>query len=155
MPVNNKFLNSSVLTNLLKVTSGKKSGKVYQEAEKAAKNYTNKSSRTMKIPWKTPEAPLKKVWISKKRRTSCRKVSGKKPTSLNQSSWPRKSWININLTHPRILKKTPITSTVKNWLSKKRKSWKKKADISQLFNKKAQPYEIPEHNKNLLYEFKI
>lgn len=32
---------------------------------------------------------------------------------------------------------------------------KKKADISELFNKKTQPYEIPGKNKNLLYEFKI
>ena len=32
---------------------------------------------------------------------------------------------------------------------------KKKADISELFNKKNQPYEIPDKNKNLLYEFKI
>ena len=32
---------------------------------------------------------------------------------------------------------------------------KKKADISELFNKKTQPYEIPDKNKNLLYEFKI
>jgi hypothetical protein len=28
---------------------------------------------------------------------------------------------------------------------------KKKADISELFNKKAQSYEIPDKNKNLLY----
>lgn len=32
---------------------------------------------------------------------------------------------------------------------------KKKADIDALFNKKVQPYEIPDKNKNLLYEFKI
>jgi hypothetical protein len=32
---------------------------------------------------------------------------------------------------------------------------KKKADISELFNKKTQPYKIPDKNKNLLYEFKI
>lgn len=32
---------------------------------------------------------------------------------------------------------------------------KKKADLSELFSRKSLPYEIPDKNKNLMYEFRI
>jgi hypothetical protein len=47
--VRNKFLSSSVLTNLPKPIFGKKFGKAYQGVEKAARISTNKFSMNMKI----------------------------------------------------------------------------------------------------------
>jgi hypothetical protein len=73
-----------VLISHRKATSERKLKRAYREAEKAERRFMKKFLRNMTTRSKTPEALLKRVAISNKRRTCCQKVSERKLTSFNQ-----------------------------------------------------------------------